>query len=126
MKNLLLIGIIVLAGLTACQNKTAKEESSVTEEEIVMDENNMVLVNMDVEGMTCGGCETTIKEGVSALDGIAEVNASYIDGKTYVKVDTSLTSIEEVSETIESKGYHVKSSVIVLEQSTDEAAPGTE
>jgi copper chaperone CopZ len=125
MKKLFLIGLIVLAILTACQNKTAKDDSVNANEEIVLNDANTVMVNMDIEGMTCGGCETTIQDGVSALNGIAEVKASYVDGKAYVKVDTSISSLEDVSSAIESKGYHVKTSMIVVEQTMEEPAEGT-
>jgi copper chaperone len=125
MKNLFLIGIIALAGLSACQSKTVKDDSAQAGEEIVMNEASTVLVNMDVEGMTCGGCETTIKDGVSALNGIAEVKASYVDGKASVKVDTSITSLTDISNAIESKGYHVKASIIIPDQKADDTMKET-
>ena len=65
-------------------------------------------VTLNVEGMTCGGCENAIKAGVESLDGIAEVESSFEEGWTKVKYDKTLTSAEDIEGKITDTGYTVK------------------
>jgi copper chaperone CopZ len=38
---------------------------------------------------------------------VVEVSASFVDGKAVVKLDTTLTKIDKISETVSSRGYAV-------------------
>jgi copper chaperone CopZ len=110
MKKNVIIILLTAITLAACNNPDSAQSPSETEPEF--EPADVVMVDMDVEGMTCTGCENTIKTGVSELDGVVEVSASHVDAKTFVKVDTSLTSIESIKETIKSKGYTVQSASV--------------
>jgi len=65
-------------------------------------------VVLNVEGMTCDGCEAAINAGVNGLDGIAEVESDHEAKFTRVKFDKSVTSLEEISAKITETGYEVK------------------
>jgi len=106
-KKLLSIIITISFLFAACNATQEKDTSGSAERKAEITPENVVLIDMDVNGMTCTGCENTIKTGVSELAGVVSVEASHTDAKTYVKVDTSLTSLEMISEKITSKGYEV-------------------
>lgn len=127
MKNSILGLSLIVVMLVACKAKTsetANAESSKTTDLIV---NPSALVQMDVnvEGMTCTGCENTINTGVSEIAGVIEVKSSFQDGKTVVKFDSTQTSIAKISEVITGKGYSVLGYAAHVE-SAPEAAATTE
>lgn len=64
-------------------------------------------VKLNVEGMTCQGCEEHIKQAAYQVDGVIEVKASHDDGNTEVTFDSSKTSLEKVIEAVNSTGYTV-------------------
>jgi len=62
---------------------------------------------LNVEGMTCTGCEESIQKSVNALPGIVEVTASHTDSLTTVAFDPGLASVEQIQEAITKVGYIV-------------------
>lgn len=75
--NKLFIVLTASVLLLACnQNKAAKEGKSDT----TAAEAEWVEVVLDVDGMTCDGCENAIRAGVENLDGIASVESSHEEG----------------------------------------------
>jgi len=67
-----------------------------------------VEVTLNVNGMTCEGCENAIKAGVESLEGIASCESSFEEGWTKVKYDKSTTSVEDIEGKITDTGYSVK------------------
>ena len=103
---MLLIAAVLLAGCNSTVKKTdeaaANSEASAAE---------WVEVVINVDGMTCEGCENAIKAGVESLDGIAEVESSFEEGWTKVKYDKALTSAEDIEGKITDTGYEVKGEI---------------
>lgn len=66
------------------------------------------VLEYEVEGMTCGGCESHVTNAVKNLDGIASVSASFKNKNAIVKFDPAKTSPEAVEKAISSTGYKVK------------------
>ena len=100
--------IIILAlALGACNNapKSGEDTESEAATEHVA---NWVEVTLDVQGMTCDGCENAIKAGVESLPGIESVESSHEEAWTKVKYDKSVTSLEEIKGKITDTGYEVK------------------
>ncbi|MEA3461837.1 MAG: cation transporter [Bacteroidota bacterium] len=100
---MLLLAAVLLA---ACNSTTKKTEAAAAEEPAAVTE--WVEVTLDVEGMTCDGCENAIKAGVESLDGIASVESSHEEGWTKVKFDKAVTSVEAIEVKITDTGYEVK------------------
>jgi copper chaperone len=101
--------MIVLAAVTllfACNSQTKSSNETETKVESVNPE--WIEVVLNVEGMTCDGCENAIKAGVESLDGIAEVESSFEEGWTKVKYDKAVTSVEDIEGKITDTGYTVK------------------
>lgn len=103
MASLLMVASLWLVSCSSAGNKT--DEKAADTESLAAD---WVEVTLNVEGMTCDGCENTIKMGVETLDGIASVESSHEEGWTKVKYDKSTTSLEEIEGKITDTGYTVK------------------
>ncbi len=112
MKNFLLPVFLCISLLTACNQQTGKNGKSEGSSEMTVNPEKVVLVNMDVRGMTCSDCENTIKAGISELNGIVDVTADFKAGNAMVECDTSITSIADLTQAIENRGYSVAGSKI--------------
>ena len=101
MKNLVVFLLLAFFS-TACSNTgdKAKLPAAATAAAIKT-------VSLQVKGMSCTGCEETIKESVQKIDGVAECKASFETGKADVKFDSTKTNIKAISEAITSAGYEV-------------------
>lgn len=64
-----------------------------------------VQITMAVDGMTCQGCENTVQNALTAIDGIDSASASHVHKIVDIFVDTSQVSIKEIRNAINSKGY---------------------
>ncbi|MBM3605475.1 MAG: heavy-metal-associated domain-containing protein [Alphaproteobacteria bacterium] len=62
------------------------------------------MLNLQVEGMTCGHCERTVTRAVRSIDPAAEVVVDRSSGR--VTVQSSLDA-DAVRQAIESEGYRV-------------------
>lgn len=65
----------------------------------------MEKITLNVNGMSCGHCESAVKKALSELDGVKDVFVD-LTGKT-VTVEFEKISTEEIKNTIEDLGYDV-------------------
>jgi len=77
-------------------------------EVVVANQTDIQSVKFSIDGMVCSGCEENINHSVNKLDGILEINTSHIKGTSEIKFDSAKTSISEIEEVIQSKGYVIK------------------
>ncbi len=98
--------ITTLFLLSSCSGGSEKKTESEQKSEVVSDA-NLVSVSMHVEGMTCTGCENTIKSKVSSLAGVSSVEASHTDSVVTVKMNADV-DVADVKAAIASAGYTVK------------------
>ena len=84
----------------ACSDAPTKSNVKPTESKIVMK-------TIDVEGMTCEGCEGTIVDYVTKMDGVLSSKASHVKESVIVKYDEAKTDIDAIMKTISSTGYKV-------------------
>jgi len=109
MKNSIIWISICAIMLVACKAKTTESaggENSTTTD-LIVNPDALIQLDLNVEGMTCTGCENTINTGVSEIAGVVEVKSSFQDGKTIVKFDSTLTDVTKISQVITDKGYSV-------------------
>lgn len=66
----------------------------------------MQQTTIDVTGMACGGCEQTVQDAVSALEGISSVTASHESGRVRVEHDDAIDEAA-IGDAIENAGYEV-------------------
>jgi Cu+-exporting ATPase len=65
----------------------------------------MERVRVEIRGMSCANCSSTITEALTARDGIGEVNVNFATDEGTVEYDPDQISLAEVYETIEESGY---------------------
>jgi copper chaperone CopZ len=58
-----------------------------------------------VEGMTCGGCEASVKLTVKRLDGVQAVEASHTEKRATVTYDSRRVTPQAIVEAIEKLSY---------------------
>ncbi|MGE5373311.1 MAG: copper chaperone CopZ [Solirubrobacterales bacterium] len=63
---------------------------------------------LNVEGMSCGHCEASVKKAVGALAGVDEVDVDLKGKSVSVKFDPEKVSLNAIKEAIEEQGYDVK------------------
>lgn len=98
MKKLIGFTLLLFMGF-ACQQKD-KPAESVNPEVINK-------IEMNIEGMSCTGCEETITKSALALEGVKEATASFKDGKAWITFDQNRVTAEKITAAIQNTGYHV-------------------
>ena len=78
-----------------------------TKDIVYVSQSNIETQTIEVEGMTCAGCEAHVESEVNNLDGIISVKASYENANTIVEFDKTRTDLPAIREAIESTGYKV-------------------
>ena len=74
---------------------------------VIINQSDIQTVNFNVQGMTCAGCEESIKHAVNEWEGIVNVNASYEKASAEVEFDNTKTTKEQIEKAINSTGYKV-------------------
>ena len=103
MRNFL-AALAIMTLMVACGGNPSKQDAT-TDTPAAAAEWVEVVINVD--GMTCTGCENAIKAGVENLDGIASVESSFEEGWTKVKYDANQTSLDQIEGKITETGYTV-------------------
>lgn len=102
MRNFLFLFLSFIILVSSCKPKSNDPKS------VQPDSLKAITVVLDVEGMTCTGCENTISNAVKQLGGIVDINADHQTGKVEVTFDITLVDIKSISQAITEKGYTVK------------------
>jgi len=63
---------------------------------------------LQIEGMTCTGCETRIENVLNKLEGIQDVKAIYSSSNVYVTYDLNAINLNKIIEAVEKLDYKVK------------------
>jgi len=71
---------------------------------------------LDVGGMQCASCVTSIEEAVASLDGVAEASVNLASERATVAYDPRETSVADLIETVASVGYTAREVSRELEQ----------
>ena len=67
----------------------------------------MASINLNVEGITCGGCEKSIRNALLAYYGVEEANASHETGVVAIDYDESKVNQDQLKQVIEEAGFDV-------------------
>lgn len=74
---------------------------------VYVQESQVQTITWDIKGMTCTGCEATVENAASGVDGVLEVDASYDTGQATIKYDRSKTNQETIKAAIDKTGFTV-------------------
>lgn len=69
---------------------------------------NARTVTFAIEGMSCGGCATSIAEALRRVDGVLSADVSYDERRARVAYDADRVSQERLMEVIRELGYRVE------------------
>jgi Uncharacterized conserved protein len=71
---------------------------------------NIKTQSLYIEDMTCANCENAIEQGLSNVEGIENVKASYSAGTVIITYDSEIINLAQIEKLIEELHYHVKNS----------------
>ena len=63
---------------------------------------------LNITGMTCGGCVSTIKDALKAIPGVSSAKVSLANHEATVQFSEGQTSHEQLQSAIEKAGYGVE------------------
>ncbi|MBM4200857.1 MAG: heavy-metal-associated domain-containing protein [Gammaproteobacteria bacterium] len=67
----------------------------------------MTTVQLKVQGMKCGGCESNVREAVTACPGVTAVKASHKEGLVDIEYDPDTAVLAEIRKAIVDRGFTV-------------------
>jgi copper chaperone CopZ len=105
MKKILFLSLS-LAFLFACNSTVSDKSGSGSDKEVNVAA--VKTIELHVTGMTCEGCENTVKEAVNKVGGVTSAEASYTAELTTISYDTTMTDIDKLSAVINDLGYNVE------------------
>ena len=68
----------------------------------------MTTIQLNVSGMKCGGCVSTVENILKNSDGIKNVSVNLLTESAYFEVNQPLLNIDEVLENLNQNGFPSK------------------
>jgi len=69
---------------------------------------------LELTGMSCANCASTIEESVGQLDGITSVDANYATDEGTVEYDPDVVSLADIAAAVRDAGYGVATETVTL------------
>lgn len=92
MKNIFIILSLTIFAFACSSNCCKKESTSTT-------------IQCSIEGMTCTGCETTIKSKLEAVEGVKVTEINYETGKATISIANSDVAPAQLCKLVDEAGY---------------------
>jgi copper chaperone CopZ len=111
MKKSAIIFLAVVFSLAAGCGKTENTDKSKdqnTGDQKLQTSASDKSIEIHASGMTCTGCENTIKDKVKEVDGVKDVTADYKSNLVKASYDPSKTNPEKIKEAIIAAGYKIE------------------
>jgi len=67
----------------------------------------METMTLDVKGMSCGHCKSSVEGALKNLEGVTDVEVNLNTGKVDVTYDDAKVKIGDMREAVEEQGYDV-------------------
>jgi len=74
-------------------------------------------VTLQVEGMTCTGCEQRLGKALRRVDGVREATADHRTGQVRVCFDPAVTDRAALADQVDNAGYSVTGDTSATEES---------
>ena len=88
-------------------NSPGTRKSSAKVKPGVQENVKTIAVELSIKGMTCLGCEQTIQSGISSIQGVKHVKATFKNGKAFVEFVPEIADTMQMKEKIAASGYIV-------------------
>ncbi len=62
---------------------------------------------LNVKGMKCGGCESTVRDTVKACPGVTDVKPSFKENTVEIEYEEGKADLATISNAISAKGFQV-------------------
>lgn len=62
---------------------------------------------LNVEGMSCGHCESAVESALNNIDGVTSADVNLENGQVSVQYDDSKVAVSQMKDAIEDQGYDV-------------------
>ena len=62
---------------------------------------------LGVKGMKCGGCESTVRQAVQALDGVLAVRPDFRANAVEIEYEEGKADLDAIRQAIAAKGFQV-------------------
>ncbi len=82
--------------------------SEKSTEVVYVQESNVQTITYDIVGMTCAGCEASVRNAAQDVEGVLEAKASYDTQTATISFDKSKVQPERIKQAINSTGFTVK------------------
>lgn len=69
----------------------------------------MESMTLEVEGMSCGHCKSSVEDALKGLDGITRAQVNLDTGEVEVTYDKTKVKVSDMREAVEEQGYDVVS-----------------
>ncbi len=109
----LIIPILLLT--IACQNTSKENTEQSAETTEVVAKVNVQKIEINVEGMSCSGCENTIQETIKDFEGVYTANADHVNGVAVMEFDSTKINVADVMLAINDLGYEATEHQILAE-----------
>ena len=76
---------------------------------------NAQKIELNIDGMTCTGCENAIQKTINEFEGVYTSKADHVKGIALVELDSTKVDILKVKEAINELGYEAKEYRILTE-----------
>ena len=112
LRKLVSVGLVSLLVpvLLVCCGQNSEQSNSKTSKEVAS--MNLKKVTLDVQGMTCSGCEFNVESVLKKVDGVAKVKADYENDTAEVQFDPQIASVDKLVEAVNHTGYSAKTTKI--------------
>jgi len=107
--KIFLIPVLLMIVLFACGKSDKPVTDNKLDNQTVQTTGKEVSVEIHTSGMTCTGCEATIKSKVKKVNGVKDVTADFQTNTVKATFDDGKTNVEAIKDAISSAGYKVES-----------------
>lgn len=97
-----LVGLFMKGLLEQNLEEGLQNLKSYVNEQVKM---NPVEITLNIEGMTCTGCENTIQENLKEIPGVIAVDASHKKAQATIEVDSARFNYPDFEKAIKDAGY---------------------
>ncbi|MFQ5602696.1 MAG: cation transporter [bacterium] len=104
--GLSLTTILTTALFFSCGKSGGQNEKAASQEVAA----NIQKVTLDVQGMTCSGCEYNVESALKQIHGVAKVKADFSSHSAVVEFYPETATVDKMVEAVNKVGYQAKES----------------
>lgn len=107
MNKKVLVSIFLSLGLIMTFTSCTDSNKSAEKESVQVDKANVLKTVINVEGMTCEGCEASIQNNLNKFPGVVSSKASHVSKTTTIEYDKTKTDPAALEQVIIETGYKI-------------------